>query len=372
MRKSYEAANILLEVSRAISSSLDLETVSEHVLRESAKALRSDHASLFLVDDESGHLLLHKARGFSSDEVANIKILGSWEVINNQLIKKASPIIVNDVHNNALFRKKNLPFFRERLPLKSFLAVPLKKDDVVVGALIVSNKKRPGHLFTGKDQKLLLALSSYIAAALINARLYEKLKEAFIGTVASLTRAIDAKDKYTSGHSERVMEYAVAIAKEMRIEGEALENLRLSSLLHDVGKIGIKESILSKPAKLLGYEKDQMHRHPAIGAKIVEGIYNSGKIIRGILEHHERFDGKGYPAGLKGNGISLAGRIIAVADIFDALTTKRPYHERHSPDSAFSEIRDGSATHFDPKVVGAFVASFTKYPGIWNTADRRR
>jgi HD-GYP domain-containing protein (c-di-GMP phosphodiesterase class II) len=364
--KGYEIGNILSDVSRILSSSLDFDKVSELVLKESMTALGADHVSLFLIDENSKYLILTKAKGFSRDEIDNLKLLGSWEVINNQLVKRKKPLIVNDVHNHPIFKNKSLPFFKERLPIKSFLAVPLKKDNIIVGVIIVSNRIRPGHLFTKNDEKLLLALSNHIAIALLNAKLYQKLKDLFISTITSLTRAIDAKDRYTSGHSERVMRYAVAIGKEMRLDDDALENLRLSSLLHDIGKIGIKESILSKPVKLLGYEKKQIKRHPDIGARIIETIDDSHKIIRGVLEHHEYFDGKGYPNSLKGEGISLEGRIIAVADTFDALTTNRPYQKRYSRKEAFFVIKKGSSTQFDPKVVKAFIISFSKHPEIWN------
>lgn len=358
---------ILLDVSRIMSSSLDLDIVSGLILKESAKALGADHASLFLTDDVSGHLILTKAKGFSPDQLDNIKLLGSWEVITTQLVKKKKSLVVNDVAGDAIFRNRKLPFFRESLPIKSFLAVPLKKDSTVIGALIVSNKKKPGRLFTKEDEKLLAALSNHIAIALLNAKLYQRLDGLFISTVRSLTRAVDAKDRYTSGHSERVMKYTLALGKELNLDEGLLENLKLSSLLHDVGKIGVKESILAKPARLLGYERSQINRHPAIGADIVKGIDNSDKIIRGILEHHEHFDGKGYPNRLKGDAISLEGRIIAVGDTYDALTTDRPYHRRYSSKEAYFEIKRSSSKQFDPKVVRAFISSFSKHPQSWET-----
>lgn len=363
--RQYEAAKILLEVSRVVSSSLDLDKVADLVLKESIKALDSDHASLFLMDDKLKHLVLAKAKGFSQDEEGNIKLLGSWEVVNDQVVKRNRPLIVNDVYKNTIFKKMRLPFSREKLPIKSFLAVPLEKDEKAVGVLIVSNRKRPGHLFTRDDEKLLLGLSNNIAIALLNAKLYKDLKDLFLSTVKSLVRAVDAKDPYTSGHSERVMKYSLAIGRELNLDEDTLENLGLSSLLHDVGKIGIKEYILAKPGKLSVREKRQMEEHPSIGVKIVETINNSQKIIRGILEHHERVDGNGYPGHLKGRSISLEGRIIAVADAFDALTTNRPYQKRHTEKEAIFEILSGSSVQFDTQVIRAFVSSFSKRPHIW-------
>jgi HD-GYP domain-containing protein (c-di-GMP phosphodiesterase class II) len=163
------------------------------------------------------------------------------------------------------------------------------------------------------------------------------------------------------------MKYAVAIGREMGLEGEGLENLRLASLLHDIGKIGVKESILMKPAKLLGYERRQVKQHPGIGARIIESIDNSHKIFKGVIEHHERWDGTGYPGRLEAGDISLEGRIIAVADTFDALTTKRPYRKGYSRKKAFDEIKNGASTQFDPAVVNAFISSFHKHPEVWNS-----
>jgi putative nucleotidyltransferase with HDIG domain len=364
--QKYDPTRILLGVSRAISSSLDLDTVSDLVLAESRKALGADHAALFLNDKNLGHLVLARAEGFSEDELGNIKLFGSWEVISGQLVENKAPLVVNDIYKNAIFKDKKLPFSREKLPIRSFMAVPLEKDSRVVGVLIVSNRNRPGHLFTEDDEELLLALSSNIAISVMNAKLYQSLESLFISTVTALTRAIDANDTYTSGHSERVMKYAVAIGRELGLSDELLEHIRLASLLHDVGKIGIKESILMKPAKLLGYERRQVKQHPSIGARIIESIDNSQKVFRGVLEHHERWDGKGYPNRLKAEKISLEGRVIAIADTFDALTTNRPYQKRHSRKMAFDEITNGASTQFDPAIVKAFISSYQKHPELWN------
>jgi HD-GYP domain-containing protein (c-di-GMP phosphodiesterase class II) len=369
MKTKYSKSEIekmLLEVSRILSSSLNLNTVTDLVLRESTKTMRADHASLFLIDESMKHLVLEKVRGFSKDEIDNIKLMGSWEVINNQLIKKKKPLIVNNLHNNPLFRSKSLPFSSEKLPISSFLAVPLIKENRIIGVLIVSNRKKSGRVFNNEDKRLMVTLSNHIAIALLNATLYQRLKNLFISTVKSLVRAVDAKDPYTSGHSERVMKYSLAIGKEIGLKEDVKENLGLSSLLHDVGKIGVKESVLLKPSRLSPTELQHIHQHPSIGVKIVETIKDSQNIINGIKDHHERFDGKGYPAHLKGSGISLEGRIVAVADTYDALTTVRPYQKKYSAKEAFFEIKRGASSQFDPKVVKAFIVSFSKNHAIWD------
>lgn len=359
------AARVLLHVSRIMSSSPELDTVNDAILRESRKALGADHASLFLLDQESGYLTLAKAEGFRADQMESLKMLGSWDVINEALIERRRAIIINNAPKGLALRGKEPPIPAERMPFHSFLAVPIIKDNDVVGILVVSNRKKKKHRFNKVDQDFLSTLSNYIAVALINAKLYIKLKDLFMTTVKSLVKAVDAKDQYTSGHSERVMKYAYTIGKEMNLSHDKLEDLRLSSLLHDIGKLGIKESVLSKPGRLSIRERRQIIHHPSIGVKIVDSIAESHKIIRGILEHHEHYDGKGYPNGLKGKEISLEGRIIAVADIFDALTASRPYKRKYSPDEALAMVKKGSGTQFDPQVVKAFVRSYSKHPEVW-------
>lgn len=217
--------------------------------------------------------------------------------------------------------------------------------------------------------KMLLEVSRAVSSSLdpneVN-KLYQRMKRLFLSTVTSLTKAIDAKDRYTSGHSERVMKYALAIGREMALDGQTLENLGIASLLHDIGKIGVKESILTKPRKLLRYERRQIRMHPDIGARIIESIDGSSVMRRGIFEHHERYDGKGYPNRLKGDQISIEGRIIAVADVFDALTSDRPYQKGDSGDDVFRKITKESSSQFDPQVVAAFTASYKNHPEIWN------
>jgi len=232
--------------------------------------------------------------------------------------------------------------------------------------LIVSNSQGPKHSFTKEDEKLLVGLSNDISIAIINSRLYKNLRELYLNTVKSLVKAIEAKDHYTGGHSERVMEYALAIGREMKLRKDTLENVRLSGLLHDIGKVGVKDDILIKNSELSEHEKEEINKHPSIGAQIVESIAKSRHVTRGILEHHERFGGGGYPCGLKGNAISIEARIIAVADAYDALTTDRPYQKSLSKEEAYRLILEGSGPRFDPKVVKAFIASLEKHPEIWH------
>lgn len=359
---------ILLDVSKTVSSSLDLHKVNDLILKKASWALKTDHASLFLLDDEERHLMLSAARGFSRNEMSNIALLGSWERINYQVVKNKRPIIVNDLISHRIFKKERLPFSKKRLPLNSFISVPLKGKKRIIGVLIVSNRTKHPRVFTEKDERLLMALANHVSIALLNAKLYKDLEDLFMSTIASLANTIDAKDPYTHGHSERVTKYSMAIAKKMKnLSEDFVKKLRLSSLLHDVGKIGIKDAILGKKDRLTSEEAETMRQHPLIGVNIVSSIIGSEKLIRGIADHHERVNGKGYPGGLKAGKISLEGKIIAIADAFDALTTDRPYQKKFTSKEACLEIAHCSGTDFDPKIIEAYLHSFSEEHKTWQT-----
>ena len=185
----------------------------------------------------------------------------------------------------------------------------------------------------------------------------EENRQLFIGTVKSLAAAIDGKDPYTRGHSERVSRFSVAIAQRLGLDDDEVEKIRISALLHDVGKIGIDDKILKKPAALTDEEFEVMRKHPQKGYKIMSQIPAMKEFLPGMYMHHEMVDGKGYPQGLKGEEIPLMGKIVAVADTFDAMTTDRPYQKAMKFEDAVARIESFVNTRYDAEVVGAFTAA---------------
>jgi HD-GYP domain-containing protein (c-di-GMP phosphodiesterase class II) len=185
----------------------------------------------------------------------------------------------------------------------------------------------------------------------------EENRQLFIGTVKSLAAAIDGKDPYTRGHSERVSRFSVAIAQRLGLDDDEVEKIRISALLHDVGKIGIDDKILKKPAALTDEEYDVMKKHPQKGYKIMSQIPAMKEFLPGMYMHHEMVDGKGYPQGLKGEEIPMMGKIVAVADTFDAMTTDRPYQKAMKFEDAVARIESFVNTRYDAEVVGAFTAA---------------
>jgi putative nucleotidyltransferase with HDIG domain len=216
---------------------------------------------------------------------------------------------------------------------------------------------------TGHDELAQLAGNFNHMAGSIEA-LVRRLKQAlrqnqelFLETIRTLAAAIDAKDPYTRGHSERVSSYSMAIARHLGLSQEEVFRVRIAAILHDVGKLGVRDGILNKPGGLTEEEFAVMRKHPAIGAQIMEPIRMLKDIIPGIRNHHETWDGQGYPDRLSGEEIPLVARIIGVADTFDAMTTNRPYQQAKSLEFVLEKMRAMSSTRFDPEVVSALLAA---------------
>ena len=190
--------------------------------------------------------------------------------------------------------------------------------------------------------------------------LYTKMRKVYLDTIRALAAAIDAKDPYTKGHSERVSKNAVALAQEMNLPDREIENIEYSALLHDVGKIGIEDSILGKKDKLNDQEFKKIKEHTIMGANIIEPVDFLKNSYKAIYHHHERYNGNGYPDGIKEEEIPLSAKIIAVADSYDAMGSDRPYRKKLSKDKIIKEIKEQSGKQFDPNVVKAFLAIFER------------
>jgi putative nucleotidyltransferase with HDIG domain len=261
--------------------------------------------------------------------------------------------------------------FRHEWPanVKSILAVPLCASDAPAGAasqpnylglmIAINRLDRPD--FDSTDIKLFNSVANGCAVFIENRRLFGDLQELFIGSLKALTSSIDAKDPYTRGHSERVAFIARWIAERLAeqdiIDEEYIRKTYLAGLLHDIGKMGINEAVLCKKGKLTDAEFDHIRSHPAIGAGILSQIKQMRDIVPGVVSHHERADGKGYPNGIAGADMPLMGKIIALADSFDAMTSKRVYRDAMTVEEALAEIERGLGTQFDPQVGRIFIDS---------------
>jgi putative two-component system response regulator len=185
----------------------------------------------------------------------------------------------------------------------------------------------------------------------------EELRRLFMGSIKALAQALEAKDEYTQGHSARVAEVSVSIARYLSLGENEVNDIWLAGFLHDIGKIGIQESVLNKPGKLTSSEWELVQQHPVVAERILCPIEELAEVIKIVRHHHERYDGSGYPDGIKGSDIPLGARILSVADAYDALTSKRPYREALTHDAAIAVLEEAAGTQFDPVIVRAFLSS---------------
>ncbi len=333
----------------ATSGIVEIDRLAKLIVINATRLLRTEIGSLMLVDKETNMLEIVAARGLPEELVKNIHIpIGKG--IAGKVAEEGESILCENIETDTRFLKES----NEKYTSKSFVSVPLKIQNRVIGILNINNKESK-QKFDEKDLKLLTILAEQSARTIENAELYKHMQDTYLGTIQTLARAIDAKDPYTKGHSDRVTRYAVKIAREMSLSESAIRNIEYSALIHDIGKIGIQESILTKKGGLSGTEYEIVKMHPLIGESIITPVKFLNGIAPLILYHHERFDGKGYLEGLRGEAIPLGARVISVADAFDAMTSDRPYRKALTRKKAREELEKESGKKFDPRVVEAFL-----------------
>ncbi len=264
----------------------------------------------------------------------------------NSLQGRTTPLLINNLSQNNTYRW--LGEFATQL-----IAVPLQRHDRLLGCIFGLDKSTGE--FDSVDGKLLTSIANESAMYLDNAMLFRDVHELMMGLMHSLTSAVDAKDAYTCGHSERVALLSRHLATQIKLSDHQIQRIYMAGLLHDVGKIGVPESVLQKTGRLTPEEFEQMKKHPQIGARILADVKQLEDIIPGVMHHHERFDGRGYPGNLAGDTIPLMGRIICLADCLDAMTSNRTYRKALPLEVALNEIRRCSCTQFDPVLADAFL-----------------
>jgi response regulator RpfG family c-di-GMP phosphodiesterase len=344
----------LYRISEAMGSTIRLDFLLNLILETAIKELEADMAWVLLLD-EKNHRLIPKASLGIPPGMWESGFLDAKDSISRWVIKNAKP---------QIFDKDKIPPLAGFLPgefkrkIRSGISHPLMAKGKVIGILTLIRTE--GHLsgFTIGQIHSLSIIASKAASAIENSKLYEELRESYMETLTALANAVEARDIYTRGHTERVWYMAQLIAKEMGWEEDKLWEVKMGGILHDIGKIGVPDAILNKPEALTQEEFEIMKQHPDCGAKILEGISFLKPAIPYVLCHHERYDGKGYPNRLRGEQIPIQGRLMAVVDTFDAITSDRPYRKSKGFKPAITEIKDCSGTQFDPKVVKIFVEAW--------------
>jgi putative nucleotidyltransferase with HDIG domain/PAS domain S-box-containing protein len=348
LNRRIETISAMHSIDREILSTLESQEILENTVKIIGRIISCDRASVTLVDKEMEGFIYKSGFGIPLQKGS---IVPFETTTKSEIVNTKRPEFIPDL---SLIER--IPLHEEFLLKEEFLShirVPVIAKDEVIAVLTVGSKRRSA--FTADDLSTLEKIAAQIGVALENARLVSDLRELFIGTIKCLSEIIDAKSPWTKGHSERVTECAVKIGKEMGLKDKDLEDLKIAGLLHDIGKIGTYDSILDKPGKLTDEEYEVVKKHSVIGSELLSPIKQLSHIIPCIRAHHERFDGKGYPDGLRGEEIPLQARILLVADTFDSMTADRPYRNTPGREKMLGEIKSCKGTQFDPKVVEAFL-----------------
>lgn len=342
----------LSEVTQIITDSLNIDTVLDTIIDTIERIMGFDTCSIKLVDRRTGDLRITVARGLGPEYSAK-RSTAVGEGISGLAVKMCRPIVSEDVESDPRIDQSHII---RRLGVKSLISFPLITKKSVMGAMTLYSYER--HSFTEDEKRLLSIFANQAAGAIENARLFDSLRDSYLNTIQALSMAIDAKDRYTHGHSKRVSEISVMIGRQIGLSPERLELLKHAGDLHDIGKIGISELIISKESKLTIDEYEIIKTHPLVGEIIIEPVPFLQEARAVIRHHHERWDGFGYPDGLKSDEIPLLSRIILISDAYDAMTSDRPYRKALSHEVAIREIERHSGTQFDPQIVKAFLELF--------------
>ncbi len=358
----------LVEIVSQLTATLERDELLRRIMNYACDLLEVEAASIWLIDHEHNDLVLHIAGGEHSERVEALRVPRGQGIIGH-VIETGETVVVNDVHQDRRFYQ-GLDR-RSGFQTRAILCVPLRSPRIVLGGergevegMIIGGAQalnpRNGRPFSPDDVALFQTLASQAATVIRLAELYRETDSLFTRIIDAITGAIDLKDPYTRGHSQRVSDFSVAIAQELGLPRDQIYQLRVASKLHDVGKIRVPDQILKKPGRLEEEEFAEMRRHPTYGMEFLRdnGLLDL-ELLRhswpALAQHHERLDGRGYPLGISGESISLFGRIVAVADVFDALTSHRPYRPPMPVEQVFALLRRGAGTEFDPECVEALI-----------------
>lgn len=353
-----EELSLVFRMGQEMFSNVNIENISKVMVENVTKLTNSEICTLLLEDRATSEYIPIYAKGIKKEFLDKMRYkLG--ESISGWVMEKREPLVIYDIENNVWFKEQN----KGEYFVYSLASIPLAVKDKVIGVLNLSNKAVK-QKYTEEEIAFIKGMANQAALAIQNADLYEQVQDNYLRTITALAFALDARDSYTRQHSENVTKYSVAIAQELNLSPKEIDCIRRAGLLHDIGKIGIRDGVLLKPTKLSEEEYNDIKNHPAKGETIVNALPFLREEAKMIRHHHERFDGKGYPDGIAGDKIELGARILAVADSFDAMVENRVYRKALDLGVAFEELKKNGGKQFDPIAVNALIRVIEKNPGF--------
>lgn len=335
LEKTVERLKKITDVGRVLTSIIETEELIKLVIRTTAELLKVEKGSIYLKKTNDIRLTLQYQKGMGIESTPDISL--DFHPLYKKILGEGTNVFIKKtIDNNGMFA----------------IGVPLRVKGQIMGGMLL--EKMDTH-FTDDEQEILNTLANQAMVAIENAWLYESVKTNYFGTIQALVNALEANDKYTRGHSERVKYLSVELGRHMGLDYKELEILEHAAILHDIGKIGVDSMILNKTGRLTSSEYSLIKAHPLIGDEILGPIGTLEGVRTTIIQHHERYDGAGYPYGIAGEEISLKARILSVVDTFDAMMTDRPYRKAFSIQRVKEELHQSSGTQFDPLAVSAYL-----------------
>ncbi len=369
LKRAQRHLSTLHRVSELLAGARDIAMLSEATLRGVLEVLSADRGAIVLRrHDAPGEAELLAAR---SKTQANVRFAVSRTLVADVIARGVS-VFAHDASADVRFADGQSVIGQQ---VRSVMCVPLRTTDEVLGALYVDSQSGPGR-FSEADLELLAAIGNQAGVAMHRVRLMGELERLLLDTIKAIAATIDARDGYTHRHSERVAALTGQLARELGLSERERETAELSALLHDVGKIAVPDSILNKPGTLTPQEFAEMQKHPVHGARILGNIQSATitAVLPGVQYHHERWDGTGYPEALKGEDIPFLGRLLGVADVYDAMTSVRAYRGAMPAEEAIGLIAQASGRHFDPAIAAALLRIYDRdelHPDVLPTEIRQ-
>lgn len=351
----------LYKATKTLNKITNIEDMFQLILKFALNQISASRGSLMIVDENRKELSIKASVGLD-DTVANESRVRIGEGIAGRVAETGDPILVTNISEHPLFNKLS-----HNLPFKSFisapliggkgdelLSIPLETNKKVVGVLNLT-KQEAGKIFTEGDLHIIAILASQAAISIENVQLFQNLEDTYLSTIKSLSLILEGKSSFTQGHSERVTDFAEAIAKEMSLTSDEINFLKQGAILHDIGKIGVKDTILDKEGTLTEEEQEIIKQHPVIGYDMLKPIKFLQKALPIVRHHHERMDCKGYPDGKSGEDLTCTEHISIVADAYDAMASDRPYRKALTREKILDELEENVGTQFDKEVVATFI-----------------
>ncbi len=348
--KAVDRLSTLYKVGLAVNSTMESEKIFDLIVETTVKTLKAEIGYIILYNPSGQDLHVTTLKGHEIPDEAATTMPMKPSSVSTWVIENRTPLLIPDINEFPQFDRYSALGYER----KNLICAPLLVKDEIIGTITVVNK-RDSSTYNAEELELLVTIAAQASIAIKNAQLYDEQQSTYLHTIQALVSAIEASDSYTRGHSERVTRYSVELARKLSLTPDRFKVIERAAILHDIGKIGIDLTLLHKEGELSPEDVHALQQHPVIGMKILEPIDFLKDVRICIGQHHERFDGRGYPNRIAKEKMLLESRILAIADAFDAMTSDRPYRKALPVEAAVKELLDHAGSQFDPELVPHFV-----------------